>query len=91
MLTEALKFAQRAVKLDAVELDLPVAIALYDEAIAILQRVITRRSEKPGIKSEVERVTDIVSQSRTFSQPSGLILKDYCPLRRSFSFLCSVA
>jgi hypothetical protein len=62
LLTEALNFAQRAVKLDLANGDLAVAVAVYDEAIAILQRVITRRSQKPGITSEVDRVTSIVSQ-----------------------------
>lgn len=62
MLTEALKCARRAVKHDSVEADMPAAIAAYDEAIAILQRVIARRSQKPGISSEVERVTSIVSR-----------------------------
>jgi hypothetical protein len=75
MLKEALKCARRAVKLDSitklesaklgsasVRRDLPAAVAAYDEAIAILQRVIARRSQKPGIAGEVERVTDIVSQ-----------------------------
>ena len=61
MLTEALKCARRAVKHDAVEADAPAAVAAYDEAITILQRVIRRRSQKPGVTSEVERVTDIVS------------------------------
>lgn len=63
LLAEALNFAQRAVKLDLANADLPLAVAAYDEAISILQRVITRRSEKPGIMSEVERVTGIVSQT----------------------------
>ena len=62
LLTEALNFAQRAVKLDLANADLAVAVTAYDEAIAILQRVITRRSQKPGIASEVDRVTSIVSQ-----------------------------
>jgi hypothetical protein len=62
MLTEALKCARRAVKHDSVESDMPAAIAAYDEAIAILQRVIARRSQRPGITSEVERVTSIVSR-----------------------------
>jgi hypothetical protein len=86
MLTEALRCAQHAVKLDAIEADLPVAILAYDEAIAILQRVITRRSQRPGITSEVQRVTDIVSQ---LVQPSKLALNDYCSPRRRFSFLFS--
>lgn len=62
LLTEALKCAQRAVKLDLAKSDLPLAVAAYDEAIAILQQVIARRSQKPGSTSEVERVTGIVSQ-----------------------------
>jgi hypothetical protein len=37
------------------------AIAAYDDAIALLRRVIERRSKKPGTASEVQRVTDIVS------------------------------
>ena len=61
MLTEALKCARRAVKYDAVEADAPAAVAAYDEAITILQSVIRRRSQKPGVASEVERVTEIVS------------------------------
>lgn len=59
MLTEALKCAQRAVKLDLAKSDLPLAVVAYEEAISILQDVIARRSEKPGIMSEVERVTSI--------------------------------
>jgi hypothetical protein len=47
-LTEALNFAKRAVKLDSANADLPLAVAAYDEAIEILQRVITRRSQKAG-------------------------------------------
>jgi hypothetical protein len=81
MLKEALKCARRAVKLDSatkdsstssklgsdsVRPDLTAAVAAYDEAIAILQRVIARRSQKPGITGEVERVTDIVSQTPPF-------------------------
>jgi hypothetical protein len=62
LLTEALECAQRAVKLDLAKSDLPLAVAAYDESIAVLQRVIARRSQKPGISSEVERVTGIVSQ-----------------------------
>jgi hypothetical protein len=62
LLTDALKCAQRAVKLDMAKSDLPLAVAAYDEAIAILQCVIARRSQKPGITGEVERVTSIVSQ-----------------------------
>jgi len=58
-LTEALECAQRAVKLDLAKSDLPLAVAAYDESIAVLQRVIARRSQKPGISSEVERVTGI--------------------------------
>jgi hypothetical protein len=69
LLTEALKCAQRAVKLDLAKSDLPLAVAAYDEAIAILQRVIARRSQKPGIMSEVERVTSIVSQHPPSSPP----------------------
>jgi hypothetical protein len=89
MLKEALKCARRAVKLDSVTKlesapsnklgsslrpDLPAAVAAYDEAIAILQRVIARRSQKPGIAGEVERVTDIVSQTPLFCQSSELTL-----------------
>ena len=73
MLTEALKCARRAVKHDSVESDMPAAIAAYDEAIAILQRVIARRSQRPGITSEVERVTSIVSRPLfVIVGPSGL-------------------
>src|SRR5258707_13803569 len=70
MLTEALKCAQRAVKLDAAKTDLSLAVAPYDEAITILQSVIARRSQKPAIASEVERVTSIVSQPLPFPLPS---------------------
>jgi len=63
LLTEALKRAQRAVKLDLAKSDLALAVAAYGEAIAILQRVIARRSQKPGVTSEVERITSIVSRS----------------------------
>ncbi|KAF8498238.1 hypothetical protein F5888DRAFT_1826570 [Russula emetica] len=59
LLTEALKCAQRAVKLDSANTDLPLAVAAYGEAIAILQRVIARRSQKPGVMSDAERVTSI--------------------------------
>jgi hypothetical protein len=61
MLTGALRRAQRAVELDSAEADVPAAIAAYDDAIALLRRVIERRSKKPGCASEVERITDIVS------------------------------
>jgi hypothetical protein len=61
MLTDALRRAQRAVELDSAESDVPGAIAAYDDAIALLQLVIERRSKKPGCGSEVERVTSIVS------------------------------
>jgi len=70
LLTEALKCAQRAVKLDTAKSDLHLAVAAYDEAIAILQRVISRRSQKPGIMSEVERVTSIVSHVPNPQPPS---------------------
>lgn len=63
LLTEALKCAQRAVKLDLAKSDLPLTVAAYDEGIAILQLVIARRSQRPGITNEVERVTGIVSQN----------------------------
>jgi hypothetical protein len=62
LLTEALKCAQRAVKLDLAKSDMPLAVAAYDEGIAILQLVIARRLQNPGIANEVERVTGIVSQ-----------------------------
>jgi hypothetical protein len=99
LLTEALNFAQRAVKLDLANGDLAVAVAAYDEAIAILQRVITRRSQKPGITSEVDRVTSIVSQSspplallpafRSLGhlEPSALTIEDYCSSRCPFFFV----
>jgi hypothetical protein len=76
MLTEALKCAQRAVKLDAAKTDLSLAVSTYDEAITILQSVIARRSEKPAIASEVERVTSIVSQPLPFflSQPLSFVM-----------------
>jgi hypothetical protein len=61
LLTDALRRAQRAVELDSAESDVPSAIAAYDDAIALLQRVIERRSKKPTCTSEVERVTNIVS------------------------------
>jgi hypothetical protein len=101
-LTEALKCAQRAVKLDLAKSDLPLAVAAYDEAIAILQRVIARRSQKPGITSEVERVTSIVSQhssslpspapapapSLCHLEPSALTIKDYCSRGVLFFSFC---
>lgn len=62
MLSEALRRSQHAVKLDMTESNFPAAIAAYDEAIALLQRVIARRSQKPAANAnEVKRVTDIVS------------------------------
>jgi hypothetical protein len=62
-LTEALRRAQRAVTLDSHEsrTDVPAAIVAYDEAIGLLQRVVRRRSQRPGNSSEVERVQQIVS------------------------------
>lgn len=83
LLTEALKCAQRAVKLDTAKLDLPLAVAAYGEGIAILQQVIARRSQKPGVTSEVERVTSIVSQPPPLPlchlEPPALTIKDfYC-------------
>ena len=61
MLTDALRRAQRAVELDSAELNLPAAIAAYDDAIALLQLVVERRSKRPGCEDEVERVKGIVS------------------------------
>ena len=61
MLAQALEQAQHAVHLDTARSDLPAAIAAYDEAIALLQRVVARRARKPGTEAEIERVTDIVS------------------------------
>jgi len=60
LLTEALRRARRAVDLDTSESDVRAAIAAYDDAIALLQLVIERRSQKPGVAGEVERVKDIV-------------------------------
>ncbi|KAI0246590.1 hypothetical protein BJV78DRAFT_1253251 [Lactifluus subvellereus] len=59
MLAQALKRAQHAVHLDTAKSDLPATIAAYDEAIALLQRVVARRARKSGTEAEVERVTDI--------------------------------
>ncbi|KAI9450286.1 hypothetical protein F5148DRAFT_601182 [Russula earlei] len=59
LLTKALHRALHAVELDSSGSDLPAAIAAYDEAIALLQRVITFRSRHPGRASELERVTEI--------------------------------
>ena len=70
MLTDALRRAQRAVELDSAESDVPAAIAAYDDAITLLQRVIERRSKRPLCASEVERITDIVS----FRPPLLLLL-----------------
>ena len=61
MLAQALEQAQHAVHLDTARSDLPAAIAAYDEAIALLQRVVARRARKPGTEAEIERVTNIVS------------------------------
>ena len=61
MLAQALERAQHAVQLDTARSDLPAAIAAYDEAIALLKRVIARRARNPGTEAEVERVTSIVS------------------------------
>jgi len=79
LLTEALKCAQRAVKLDLAKSDLSLAVTAYDEGIAILQLVIARRLQNPGIKDEVERVTGIVSQHSpplfvTRSQSTTIVL-----------------
>jgi len=75
MLTDALRRAQRAVELDSAESDVPAAIAAYDDAIALLQLVIERRSKKPVCAGEVERVTGIVSF--------------FCPLFSPFFFFVS--
>jgi hypothetical protein len=61
MLAEALQHAQLAVKLDTTGSDMSAIITAYDETIALLERVIARRTHKPGTNTDVERVTDIVS------------------------------
>lgn len=64
----ALQRARHAVQLDSSGSDVHSAITAYDEAIELLQRVIARRSQKPGNKAEVERVMNIVSlPSQKFS------------------------
>jgi hypothetical protein len=63
LLREALQRAQTAVQFDKAKSDLPAAVAAYEEAIALLQRVIERRAQILGAESEVKRVTEIVSHS----------------------------
>jgi hypothetical protein len=60
-LSNALQRAQHAVQLDISGSNVPSAVAAYSEAIELLQRVIARRSRKPGNEAEVERVMNIVS------------------------------
>jgi len=58
-LSKALQRARHAVHIDSSGSNIPSAIAAYGEAIELLQRVIARRSRKPGKEAEVERVVDI--------------------------------
>jgi hypothetical protein len=83
MLAQALQRAQYAVQLDTTGSDLSAAVDAYDEAIALLQRVIARRAQKPGTQAEVERVTGIVSP---LLLPSETALLTCCLLLLLFFF-----
>ena len=69
MLSDALQRARHAVHLDSSgsKSNIPSAVTAYGEAIELLQRVIARRSQKPGNEAEVERVVAIVSLPPPFS------------------------
>ena len=62
-MAQALQLAQHAVQFDNAKSDRPAAVAAYEGAIALLQRVIERRAQIPGAEAEVKRVTAIVSNS----------------------------